>query len=445
MKYQGLPRRPGRRRTATAVSVLLLPLTLSSLAGCSDDGSTAAPPVASPAATASGARCVTDPPASEEGADATPAATGAYARESGDKAAPRKKSFRAKKRDVSAVLVSGSGQVSTRDSKISKRGSTTSVDASGNHGLNAAALARDGGRLALSGGKLITKGKGATAVFASGKDARATLSGNIIKTTGGSARGVSASYGGEVGLTYVEVDTAGAQAAPVAVGPGGGKVTVSGGTMTSAGCGSPGVQTAGDVSVKGTLFDLANSEAFTVESGGSLSLKDVRATAAAGGVVLRGEDTASFSMTGGSVQAADGDLFSVRQAVADIEVRGGAELKTKGGALLRVRDKGIATFTADNEKLKGDVLVSNGSATLDLTGSTRLDGAVAGASLTLDGRAKWSVAKDSWVKGLELNSGASVADSIDGNGYSVTYDRSSSPGLGGRTYRLNGGGTLRPA
>ncbi|MFJ8823172.1 hypothetical protein ACIREE_15445 [Streptomyces sp. NPDC102467] len=447
MKYLGLPRRPGRRRTATAASVLLLPLTLSSLSvltACSDDDDTATPPVASPAATASGARCETDPPAPDRGADAAPAATGAYTLESGDEAAPRKTRFKAKKDDESALLVSGSGKLSTRDSSLGKRGDTSSVDASGGHGLNAAALARDGGELSLSGGRFITKGKGATAVFASGKGARATLSANSVRTKGASARGVMASYGGRLDLTYTEIDTAGAQAAPVATGPGGAKVTLSGGTMTSAGCGSPGVQTSGDVSVTGTLFDLANSEAFTVESGGSLSLKDVRATAAAGGVVLRGGDETSFSMSDGSIQAAEGDIFSVEQAVADIKVTGGAELKTKDGVLLRVRDKGVATFAADNERLNGDVIVSNGSAVLDLSGSTTLDGAVAGATMTLGARAKWSVSGDSWVKGLELGSGARVSDVIDGNGYSVTYDRATSPGLGGKTYRLNGGGTLRP-
>ncbi|MEV1018755.1 hypothetical protein [Streptomyces sp. NPDC050264] len=445
MKYLGLPYRPGRRRTATAASVLLLPLTLSSLSACSDDDGTATPPVASPAATASGARCRTDLPAPDKGADAAPAASGAYTLESGDEASPRKKRFTAKKDDESAVLVSGSGKLSTRDSPLSKRGDTSSVDGSAGHGLNAAALARDGGRLALSGGRFTTKGKGATAVFASGKGARATLSANRVKTKGASARGVMASYGGELDLTYTEIDTAGAQAAPVATGPGGAKVTVSGGTMTSAGCGSPGVQTSGDVSVTGTLFDLANSEAFTVESGGSLSLRNVRATAAAGGVVLRGGGETSFSMSDGSIQAAEGDLFSVEQAVADIKVTGGAELKTKDGVLLRVSDRGTATFAADDEKLNGDVVVSDGSAALDLSGSTKLDGAVAGASMTFGARTTWSVSGNSWVKGLELGSGARVSDVIDGNGYSVTYDRASSPGLGGKTYRLNGGGSLRPA
>lgn len=442
MKYLGLRLRPGRRRTVTAVSVLLLPLTLSA---CSDDDGTAKPPVASPPATASGARCATAPLDTDHGSPAAPAPTGAYTLDSGERAAPRKEEFETDERDESAVLVSGSGHLSTRDAHVTKRGGTSSLDASASDGLNAGALARDGGRLDLSGGWSSTKGKGATGVFVSGEGTRATLSASAVRTKGSYAPAVRAAGGGEAELTYAEIETAGAQAPPVAAGPGGGKVEVYDSTMTSAGCGSPGVQTAGEVAVTGTLFDLANSEAFTVEPGGSLSLRNVRATAAAGGVVLRGDGDTAFTMTGGSIEAADGDLFSVRETVADVRLGGGAELKTKRGKLLRVRDKGVVTLSADGQKLKGDVVVADGSASLDLTGRAKLDGAVRGASLKLGARARWSVAGDSRLEGLDLGSGARVSKVIVGNGHSVTYDRSASPGLHGRTYRLNGGGTLRPA
>lgn len=445
MTYLGLPRHRGRRRAATTASVLLLPLALSSLTACSDDDATATPPVASPAATASGARCATDPLAPEQDAAVASAATGAYTQAAEDVTAPRRKTFSASRADESAILVSGSGKLSTHDSNVTKRGGTTSVDASGGHGLNAAALARDGGRLSFSGGKFDSMGKGATVVAASGKDARAVLDSNGVTATGVSAHGVLASYGGEAGLRNVEIDTAGAQAAPVAAGPGGAKVTVSGGTMTSAGCGSPGVQTAGEVSLSGTLFDLANSEAFTVEAGGALSLKNVRATAAAGGVILRGDGETSFTMKAGAVQAADGDVFSVQRSTADVKLSGGAEVTTKDGALLRVRDHGSVTFSAHSEKLKGNVVVSDGSAALDLSGSTVLDGSVSRASLTLGAGTKWLVGGDSTVEGLVLGDGVSVSKAIVGNGHAVTYDRTSSPGLGGKSYRLKGGGTLKPA
>ncbi|MFF3494943.1 hypothetical protein ACFYWS_26760 [Streptomyces sp. NPDC002795] len=448
MKNPGLPRRQGHRRAAATASVLLLPLAVSTLSACSDDdGATNPPPTASPAATASGARCVTDRSADDHGPDAEPRAKAAYTVTDKTVKAKAQKEFKTTKPDESALLVSGSGKLTTRDGKFIKHGGTSSVTASDGHGLNAAALARDGGTLTMSGGRMSTQNKGAIAVFASGEGTKATLSSAGIRTHGASSHGVAAAHGGALDLTYVEIDTAAAQAAPVAVGPGGGKVTVSGGTMTSAGCGSPGVQTAGDVSLSQTLFDLANSEAFTVEAGGSLTLKDVRASAAAGGVVLRGDGETSYRMTGGALQASDGDIFAVQQADAEIELSGGADVQTKDGKLLRVTDKGTAKFTADGEKLKGSVAVTKGSsATLDLTGSADLDGKIVGAaSLTLGPRTQWSVSGDSALKGLKLAGGAKVSDVIVGNGHTVTYDKASSPDLHGKKYQLEGGGQLKPA
>ncbi|MFZ3570953.1 hypothetical protein ACOKM5_28920 [Streptomyces sp. BH097] len=448
MKNPGLLRRQGHRRTAVTASVLLLPLAGSLLSACSDDdGATNPPPAASPAATASGARCVTDPSADDKGPDAKPRAKAGYTVDEKTVKAKAQKEFKTTTGDKSALLVSDSGKLTTRDAKIIKHGGTSSLTASDGHGLNAAALARDGGTLVMSGGRMSTQGKGSTGVFASGKDSKATLSAGGIRTHGTSARGVTATHGGTLDLTYVEIDTVAAQAAPVAVGPGGGKVTVSGGTMTSAGCGSPGVQTAGDVSLSQTLFDLANSEAFTVEAGGSLSLKDVRASAAAGGVVLRGDGETSFRMTGGAVQASDGDIFAVQRADADIELNGDADVQTKDGKLLRVTRKGTAAFTANGEKLKGSVAVEKGSsATLDLKGSTDLDGKIVGAaSLTLGPKTKWSVSGDSRLKSITLADGAKVSDVIVGNGRTVTYEKASSPDLHGKKYQLEGGGTLKPA
>ncbi|MEU6842717.1 hypothetical protein ABZ930_12725 [Streptomyces sp. NPDC046716] len=461
MNHLRPPRRPGHRRSTATASVLLLPLTVTALAACSDAGDTAAPPVASPAATASGERCATKPIVPEtDAADAAgqSAATGVYTLDKGAVKAPRKQTFTARRADRSAILVSGSGRLSTYDSKVTKNGGASSLAAAGGHGVNAGVLARDGGRLDLSGGLYYTTGKGSSGVAATGEDTRATLSGGGINTQGASSDGVFASYGGVLDLTYVQIVTMGAQSAPVATGPGGGKVTVSGGTMTSAGCGSPGVHTSGDVSLSGTLFDLANSEAFTVEAGGSLALKNVRATAAAGGVVLRGDGKTSYTMEDGALLATDGDVFSVRGGAAEVELSGGAEVKTKSGALLRVKGMSDATFRADDEKLTGDVVVADGStADLELTGSTKLDGKVKGASLTLSDRARWSVAGPSTLSGLSFGGGSGsdgsgsdgvakkVAKMIDGHGYAVTYDEASSPQLDGKSYRLKGGGTLKPA
>lgn len=451
---------PGHRRAGATAAVLLLPLVLGA---CSDDGAATPPPAATPAATASGARCTTDPlPVDDKQKPdtATPdtpdtpdthtkkTASGAYTAE-GRKpvSAPRSKSFSARTPDRSAVLVSGPGKLTTRDSAVRKSGGTTSATESAVRGLNAAVLVNSGGELTVSGGEQRTTGRGATGVFATGKDSRAALSANRITATAAGARGVTASDGAELTLSYTEIRTAGAQSPPVAAGPDGGRVTVTGGTMTSAGCGSPGVLTAGEVSLNGTLFTVANSEAFTVEPGGALTLKNVRSSAAAGGVLMRGTGKASktsFAMNGGSIQAAEGDAMLVRGTTADVRLKGRAEVTTKDGALLRVRDAGTATLTADHERLHGDILATDGSATVTLTGGTRLEGRVKGAALSLGPGTKWTVTGNSRLTTLTLRDGATPSDVITGNGSTVTYDRAANPSLKGHKYPLQGGGTLKP-
>ena len=125
---QALPR---RRRVAVTASVLLLPFAL---AGCSDDSSTAPPPAVTPAATPSGARCATAPLPSDGGTD--PAGTSVYTVDGEKVAAPHLKGFSARTADRSAVLVSGGGELSTRDSGVRKSGGTTSLTASGDRALS---------------------------------------------------------------------------------------------------------------------------------------------------------------------------------------------------------------------------------------------------------------------------------------------------------------------
>ena len=61
----------------------------------------------------------------------------------------------------------------------------------------------------------------------------------------------------------------------------------------------------------------------------------------------------------------------------------------------------------------------------------------------------WTVTGDSKLTSLSDTSGISGTSitNIYGNGHTVTYDKSlaANSALGGKTYTLNGGGTLTPA
>lgn len=117
---------------------------------------------------------------------------------------------------------------------------------------------------------------------------------------------------------------------------------------------------------------------------------------------------------------------------------------------------GTANLVADGQTFTGnvvadaisgvDITLQNGSS---LSGSINADNAAKDARLTLDAGSTWDVTADSHLSGLTLSggiSGTTIAN-ITGNGHTVYYDAtdSANSALGGKTYSLNGGGTLQPA
>ena len=102
---------------------------------------------------------------------------------------------------------------------------------------------------------------------------------------------------------------------------------------------------------------------------------------------------------------------------------------------------GIVVFTADGETLVGD-LVSDSSSSISATlkDSTALTGSINSAALTLDASSVWNVTGTSYLTSLSDASGISgitIANIHDAN-------LAANSALGGKTYSLNGGGTLTP-
>jgi hypothetical protein len=117
---------------------------------------------------------------------------------------------------------------------------------------------------------------------------------------------------------------------------------------------------------------------------------------------------------------------------------------------------GTANLVADAQSLTGGVVadsISTVALTLQngstLTGSIDAGGSAREARLTLDGTSTWTVTADSQLTSLTLGGGISgdTITAITGNGHTIYYDAgdSANGALGGRTFSLNGGGTLQPA
>ena len=131
----------------------------------------------------------------------------------------------------------------------------------------------------------------------------------------------------------------------------------------------------------------------------------------------------------------------------------------RSGSLLNVNESVTVYFLffgfnyANGQTLTGN-LVCNGIGTINarmqnnstLTGSVNPSNTTKILNLIIDSTSKWNVTADSYLTTLSNIGGISgdTITNIYGNGHTVYYDNAACPGLGGKTYNLNGGGCLKP-
>ncbi|MGW7256606.1 hypothetical protein [Streptomyces sp. NPDC054834] len=356
--------------------------------------------------------------------------------------------------DIDAVLVTG-GTFTLGDSTVTKSGDTTDLGNSRIYGQNAAVLAEYGAAINLSGSEVVTDGKGAGGVFVTNDGSTLSVTGGRVTTSGSYSNAADANLGATMSLRGVELATTGEQSAAAAATLADARLTLTGGTATATGPSSPALASTGTLTASGTTIGSADDYAATVDGANTLTLDHVTATGAAGGVrafnsaggTLRG--SATVTVRGGSLDAGGGDAFDVDGTNATLTVQDGAAI-TAGGRLLTVLNGGTATLTAVGETLTGDVRATGGgNASVALTGGTALSGSATGTALALDAGSSWNVTADSAITAFSDPGGISgdTIANIIGNGHTVTYDPalSANDDLDGRTYALQGGGSLRPA
>lgn len=364
--------------------------------------------------------------------------------------------------DVSAVYVSGGGDLTLVAPKISTTGNTSSQNDSSFCGLNAAVLAGANGRVAVIGGSIRTQGEGANAAFATGKGAEVRLSKVTLFAAGEGGHGVMASGGGRLELDGVDITTLREHGAALATDRGGGTIVARGGAYNTAGDGSPGIYSTGRIVVSNGVFKSTGAEAAVIEGENSIDLTDCSLTAGklCGAMLYQSFSgdaegrNGRFTMRGGSLTAAAGPVFRVTNAKGFISLTG-VKLSAASGVLVCANggrwgesgaNGGRALLTAEAQVMDGDLVCDSISAVeASLTRGSVLTGKVGGASLSLDASSKWVVTGDSRVQTLAEEKG-SVAN-IVGNGRVVTYNAAlaANAWLKGRTLPLAGGGRLEPA
>lgn len=459
-----------RQPLITAVSIVGAAALVA--CGSSSGGSTSSAKTGVSAArsVASAAAPGAPPGGAGPGGTSTPtyADTGAYTLSKGN-AVLKDRRFTASAADESGVLVNSSGQLTLFNPTVATTGSSKSSDESSFSGLDAGVLTDGSGVLRITDGLVHTTGAGANGVFAHGSGARVTLRNVKITATGQYAHGAMASGGGTIRATGLTVSTAGASSAAVATDRGGGMITVTGGSFRTSGFRSPGIYSTGTIKVTGAEMTATGSEAAVVEGANSITVtrSTLRGAATGGhGVMLYNSmsgdanaGTGTYTMLGGSLTAAGGPAFYVTNTNAVITISGAAKVTAASSVLLRADNAGTgsgntgagnATLVLRGEHLTGDLLsAGTGTIRASLSHGTVVQGRIGTAALTIDGSSIWKVTGNSTVSAIVDSAGISGSNiaNVIGNGHTVTYNAglAANRALGGRTYKLAGGGELKPA
>lgn len=363
--------------------------------------------------------------------------------------------------DENALRIDGA-EVTLDGITVNKSAGETSNTENGDfYGVNAALLATNGANVTIRNATVTSDAQNGNGVFSYGEGTVVTISDSTITTTADNSGGIQTTGGGTTNAENLTIETSGNSSAAIRSDRGGGTVNVDGGTYTSNGYNSPAVYSTADITVKDATLTANNSEALVIEGKNSISLTDCDVTGNMSDTKGTSSDenvhnvmiyqsmsgdadvgTSTFSMTGGSLTARNGDMFYITNTHCVLTLSG-VELQNEDtdGYLLRVcgnsashgwgtagKNGAQVEFTADDQVLEGDILVdsistlnltlSNGS---EFTGTIQIadneDGGTAvsdNAVVTVEEGCTWTLTGDCTISSL-TNHGT-----INYNGHTIT-------------------------
>ena len=319
------------------------------------------------------------------------------------------------------------------------------------YGTNAAVYAEDGATLTLEDVIVTSDGTHANAVFSYGEGTTVNIAHSIIETTGNCSGGIMVTGGGTLNATDLYIHTTGNSSASIRSDRGGGTENVTGGYYQTDGKGSPVIYSTADVTVTDATLVSTSSQGVVVEGKNSVTLIDCDLAASntsknsdksswyqavmiyqsMSGDAAEGE--AFFTMEGGSLTNANGDVFFVNNTVCTISLDGVAVMNEDAeGVLLRAAaagwgsegsNGGHVTFTLGSGSYAGDIVVDEVSElNMYLSDGTSYEGAINAADegevyVEIESGSTWTLTGDSYITALTCD-----ADAVDLNGYALYVD-----------------------
>lgn len=334
------------------------------------------------------------------------------------------------------------------DKTVTKTGDSDGDEADF-YGENSAIFATNKATLDLKNMTINTDGKHANAVFSYGEGTTVNISDSNIKTSGNCSGALMTTGGGTMNATNITAETTGNSSATIRSDRGGGTVNVTGGTFKTSGTGSPAIYSTADITVNDAQLESTASQGVVVEGKNSATLNNTTLVANNNtknsdksdyyqAVMIyqsmsgdASEGLSSFTMNGGSLTNANGDIFFVNNTACDITLSGANIVNNDAnGVFLRAAAAGWGTsgsnggkvnLKATNQAINGNMLVDEVS-TLNLymsdnstfNGAINPDGQKGNVYVELKNGSKWTLTGDSYVTSLTCD-----ADSINLNGHTL--------------------------
>ena len=159
--------------------------------------------------------------------------------------------------------------------RVTKTGDSEEGDEADFYGDNAAVFATNGATLDLLNIVIDTDGKHANAVFSYGEGTTVNISNSEIRTSGNCSGGLMTTGGGTMNAENLTIHTTGNSSAAIRSDRGGGTVTVTGGSYTTDGKGSPVIYSTADITVNDAKMESTSSQGVVVEGRNSVTLNNV--------------------------------------------------------------------------------------------------------------------------------------------------------------------------
>ncbi len=363
--------------------------------------------------------------------------------------------------DENALRVDGA-TVTLEGITVDKSAGATSNTENGDfYGVNAALLATNGATVTIKNAKVTSAAQNGNGVFSYGSGTTVNISDSTITTSADNSGGIQTTGGGTTNAENLTVTTSGNSSAAIRSDRGGGTVNVTGGSYTSNGYNSPAVYSTAAISVSDAALTANNSEALVIEGQNSITLNncavvgnmsDTEGTSSDENVhnvmiyqSMSGDadvGTSTFTMTGGSLTAKNGDMFYVTNTHCVLSLSGvKLENKDSDAYLLHVAGNSAShgwgtagsngaqvEFTADAQTLEGSIIVDtistltmtlkNGSTftgTVNITDNEQNGTAVSdNAVITVESGCTWNLTGNCTVTSLTNNG------TINFNGYTIT-------------------------